>query len=228
MIQAILFDLDNTLTDFMVMKHRSIEAAVSAMIDAGLNVKKESAIVSLYKVMEKHGWENSKIFQLYLKEELGKIDHKILAGGIVAYRRAKAGSLAPYPRVQKTLLALKMRGIKLAIVTDAPRMRAWIRLTTIKLAEYFDFVVTFEDTKKAKPHSLPFKKAIEKLDIPPEHILMIGDMPHKDIEGAQKLGMKTCFARYGYQKKIGKTKADYDIKSFEKLLDIVEKENKIK
>ena len=37
MIQAIIFDLDNTLVDFMRMKNRAIEAAIKSMIDAGLN-----------------------------------------------------------------------------------------------------------------------------------------------------------------------------------------------
>jgi len=36
MIKAVLFDLDNTLIDFMRMKRNSCESAISAMIDAGL------------------------------------------------------------------------------------------------------------------------------------------------------------------------------------------------
>ena len=36
MIRAVLFDLDNTLTDFMKMKDGAIVAAVAAMIWSGL------------------------------------------------------------------------------------------------------------------------------------------------------------------------------------------------
>ena len=36
-MDVLIFDLDNTLTDFMVAKENSIRAAVAAMIDAGLN-----------------------------------------------------------------------------------------------------------------------------------------------------------------------------------------------
>ena len=35
MIRAVIFDLDNTLTDFMKMKRAAIDAAVDGMIDAG-------------------------------------------------------------------------------------------------------------------------------------------------------------------------------------------------
>ena len=44
MTKAIIFDLDNTLIDFVKMKRMSIEAAASAMIDAGLEQKKNKIV----------------------------------------------------------------------------------------------------------------------------------------------------------------------------------------
>ena len=35
MIKAVIFDLDNTLVDFMRMKQAAVAAAVDAMIDCG-------------------------------------------------------------------------------------------------------------------------------------------------------------------------------------------------
>ena len=43
MIRAVVFDLDNTLMDFMAMKESAIRAAVNAMIDAGLTMEPEEA-----------------------------------------------------------------------------------------------------------------------------------------------------------------------------------------
>ena len=37
-IRAIVFDLDNTLTDFMKMKEAAIRAAIDGMIDAGFRL----------------------------------------------------------------------------------------------------------------------------------------------------------------------------------------------
>ena len=37
----------------------------------------------------------------------------------------------------------------------------------------------------------------------------VGDYPEKDVLGAKKAGMKTCFARYGDQKQGRKVWADY-------------------
>ena len=38
MIKAIVFDLDNTLVDFMAMKRQAVDAAIRAMMDAGLTL----------------------------------------------------------------------------------------------------------------------------------------------------------------------------------------------
>ena len=161
------------------------------------------------------------IFQKFLKKLKGKIDYKILASGIVAYRKVRSGFLEAYPNADYVLLKLKSKGTKLGIITDAPKLKAWVRLAAIKLTNYFDVVVTFEDTKQLKPSTLPFKAALKKLKLKPEECLMVGDWPERDIKGAKTLGMKTCFAKYG-NPRVKKTDADYEISNLKMLLDIVD------
>jgi len=220
MIKAVIFDLDNTLIDFLKMKKHSCEAAISAMIDAGLKVNKEKALKLLFELYDKHGLENPRIFQKFLKNILGKIDYRILANGIVAYRRVRSGFLEAYPHTSYVLLKLKSKGKKIAVVSDAPKLKAWIRLASMKIGDFFDVVVAFEDTKQLKPSTLPFDAALKKLGVKANECLMIGDLPERDIKGAKKLGMKTCFARYG-NPKIRKTDADYEINDISELLAII-------
>ena len=52
MIKAILFDIDNTLIDFMKMKEKSCEAAVEAMISKGLKMKKQEAMKEIYSIYD--------------------------------------------------------------------------------------------------------------------------------------------------------------------------------
>jgi HAD superfamily hydrolase (TIGR02253 family) len=222
MLKAVIFDLDNTLVDFMKMKRLSCEAAISAMIDAGLEMEKEKAMQLLFKLYDKEGMEDPKIFQKFLAKHQKKIDLKILASGIVAYRKVRAGFLEPYPHVLRTLMKLKEKGIKLAIVTDAPSMKAWIRLASMKVADYFDIVVAFEDTMQLKPHSLPFQSALRRLNLRPEECLMVGDRPDRDVKGARQLGMVTCFAKYGNERVKTYSGADYEIKDIDELLKIVQ------
>src|SRR3989344_2150545 len=220
MIKAVIFDLDNTLIDFMKMKKLACEAAIDAMIDTGLEADKEKAIQALFRLYDRYGYEDATIFQKFLLQLTGKINYRILASGIVAYRKIRAGLLEPYPHVSYTLFKLKEKKIKLAILSDAPRLKAWIRLAAMKLTNFFDVVVTLEDTNKLKPHRFPFKKALEKLNVKPEECLMIGDRPERDIKGAKAVGMKTCFARYGNTNS-EKTNADYEINDIKELLNLV-------
>jgi len=221
MIKAVLFDLDNTLIDFMRMKKNSIEEGVDAMIDAGLNIDKEKAIKMIYKIYEEEGMEDNKVFQKFLIKVMGKIDYRILANGIVAYRRIRTGFLAPYPRVKRTLVKLKSKGLKIAVVSDAPKLKAWVRLSSTKLDDLFDVVVAYEDTREHKPSKLPFRKAFKMLGVKPEECLMVGDWPERDIKGAKKVGMKTCFAKYGAVKEYKKVNSDYVIERIDEVLDIV-------
>ena len=221
MIKAVIFDLDNTLIDFMTMKKLSCDAAMSAMIDVGLNVGKDKAIKELFSLYDKYGLEEKTIFQKFLKKVAKKIDYEILASGIVAYRRVRSGFLVPYPHVNAVLFELKQKGIKLAIVSDAPRLKAWIRLVSMKINRIFDVVVTFEDTKQFKPSSKPFEFAFKRLKVKPHECLMVGDRPERDIKGAKKLGMQTCFAKYG-NPKAKSSDADYEIDDIKELLEIVE------
>ena len=223
MIKAVIFDLDNTLIDFLKMKKHSCSAAIDAMIGAGLNVEHDKAIKVLFELYDKYGLEEKTIFQKFLKKLTGKIDYKILANGIVAYRRVRSGFLEPYPNVDYVLLKLKSMGIKLGIITDAPKLKAWIRLASMKLSNYFDAVVTFEDTKQLKPSKLPFEAALKKLKLEPSQCLMVGDWPERDIKGAKAIGMKTCFARYG-NPKAKKPYADYEITDIRTIIDIVKKQ----
>lgn len=227
MIKAVIFDLDNTLIDFIRMKRIAVEEAVDAMIDAGLSLPKKKAVEELFKIYFREGLEDPQIFQKFLKEMTGEIDYKKLAYAIVAYRQVRTGFLHPYPGTSRTLMKLKEKGLKLAVVSDAPKLKAWIRLVNMRIDHFFDVVVALEDTGEKKPSLLPFKAALKQLKVPPSECLMVGDWPERDLTGAKTLGMKTCFAKYGYEAtptiitKKSEVKADYvinDISELEKLI----------
>lgn len=225
MIKAVLFDLDNTLIDFMKMKRSCSEAALRAMIEAGLKINEQRGIKKLFDMYEQYGMENQSIFDKFIKEVHGKLDYDMLARAIVAYRKVKAGHLTPYPNAVKTLLKLKERGLKLGIVSDAPVKQAWLRLAELNLCDFFDVVVAKGPRAKMKPHAMPFKKALRTLKLEPIEILFVGDNPERDILGAKKLGMRTVLAKYGQVIHNPKAKADFEIDDISKLIEIVDKLN---
>jgi len=222
MIKAVIFDIDNTLVDFMAMKTAAVEAAVAAMIDAGLKISREEAKKKIYKVYDEEGIEDQKVFDKFLTKEFGGIDYRIHAAGIVGYRRAREAALVLYPHTQFTLMGLLKKGMQLAVVTDAPRLQAWLRLCQLNLHHIFSIVITFDDTYRRKPDPEPFRKALQELQVQPEEAVMVGDWAERDIAGAQSLGMKTVFARYGDRFGTQHSGADYDIDDIMELLDIID------
>jgi putative hydrolase of the HAD superfamily len=210
MIKAVIFDLDNTLVDFMAMKDAAVEAAVMAMIDAGLTIPKDTAKEKIYLIYDQEGIEDQKVFDKFLTKEFGAIDYRIHAAGIIGYRRAREAALVLYPHVQLTLMELVKRGFKLAVVSDAPRIQAWLRLCQLNLHHIFDVVVTYDDTKKRKPDPEPFRKALQLLECEASQAVMVGDWAERDIVGAKLLGMKTVFARYGDRFNTRHSGADFE------------------
>src|SRR5512147_778200 len=103
MIRAILFDLDNTLTDFMKMKEASIAAAVEGMADMGLPMEPAEASRRIYAIYDREGIEYQNVFDQFLREEMGSVSPAILSAAIVAYRRVRDSYLVLYPHVRPTL-----------------------------------------------------------------------------------------------------------------------------
>ena len=220
-IKGVIFDLDNTLLDFMQMKQFAVKSAIKGMIEAGLLVDESLAYDEIISIYEKFGWENQKVFDVFIKKQIGKVDNKFLAAGIVAYRRAREANLMVYPNVNKTLMSLAKSGIKLGVVSDAPSREAWMRIYYLNLYHFFDAVVTYDDTEERKPSAKPFKMALDLLKLNPNETIMIGDWPERDVVGAKQIGMKTAFAKYGDTFGTINSGADWDLKDIYQLVIII-------
>ena len=225
MIKAIIFDLDNTLLDFVKMKQFAVKAAITAMIEAGLDVDEEKAYKDIFDLYVEKGWENQQVFDDYLNQTVGKVSNKILAAGIVSYRRAREATLLVYPNVNKTLIELIKMGIQLSVVSDAPSREAWMRIYYLNLYHFFDVVITFDDSGERKPSEKPFKLCLDALYLEPDETIMVGDWPERDVVGAKNLGMKTAFARYGDTFGTVHSGADWDLNDIYQLFMIINEYN---
>jgi putative hydrolase of the HAD superfamily len=227
MIKAIIFDLDNTLLDFVKMKQFSVKAAITAMNEAGLEVDEKKAYEDIFDLYMERGWENQQVFDDYLNQTVGEVSNKILAAGIVSYRRAREATLLVYPNVNRTLIQLIKMGINLAVVSDAPSREAWMRLYYLNLHHVFDPVLTFDDTGVRKPSPKPFQMALDYLKIKPNEAIMIGDWPERDVVGAREIGMKTIFARYGDTFGTVDSGADWDVNNVYEVVNIIKELNDV-
>ena len=68
-------------------------------------------------------------------------------------------------------------------------------------------------------------KISERLDVNLDECMMVGDWPDRDIKGANELGMKTAFARYGSTEDVAKSGANHDLDSLSELIDVIKSYN---
>ncbi len=225
MLKAIIFDLDNTLVDFMKFKQLTTKAAAKALRKHGWRLSENETIRRIFAIYASKGIEYQKTFAdlVYGQGYRGNGAEKLQQAAILAYLREKERALKPFAGVEKTLAKLGKRHV-LAILSDAPRNKAWQRLILAGLDKYFAQVGTFHDTHEYKPGRRPFLLMCRKLKARPDECLFVGDNPERDIKGAKAVGMKTAWAKYGYI--IGnkrKGKADFVLRKFKDLEKVVKK-----
>ena len=89
--------------------------------------------------------------------------------------------------VAELIQRLKAAGLKIALLSDFPpeqKGEIW------GIKKDCDLLLSSELIGALKPSSRPFEELAEKLEVPAERILYIGNSHKYDVEGPKKLGMK--------------------------------------
>lgn len=93
-----------------------------------------------------------------------------------------------YPEASELLLKIPHR-YKVALLSNADFDDPLVEKLVI--AGYkFDAIVTSFQLKKYKPHPALFSFVLEKLSLTKDEVIMIGDSPESDIQGARNAGIK--------------------------------------
>lgn len=131
-----------------------------------------------------------------------------------------------FPGILELLAELKARGYKTGIVTSRLRNTTKIGLKKYDMEQYFDTIVTCDDTDKHKPDPEPVNIALERLGSKPEEAIMIGDSMF-DILCAKNAGVKAALVSWALavseEDKYGENAPNYIIEKAEDLLDILER-----
>lgn len=193
-LKAVLFDMDNTLFDFVAAKLEACREILS-LIWKG-DVTEEPSVLFRYFLRGVYGFEDYENIQDYMQERNVFTAHSYRECCEI-YEREKLQNIKLYPSVADTLDKLKKLGLKLVIITDADSYHALARLTRVGLLSYFDLVVAADTTGTKKPDPAHFLFALQALGTKPGETLVVGDNIKRDIVPAHKLGLKTAYASYG-------------------------------
>jgi putative hydrolase of the HAD superfamily len=98
--------------------------------------------------------------------------------------------LGLYPHVREVLDVLRER-YPLALVTDAQSAYVRGELHRVGLLGYFDPIIVSGDYGYRKPDRRLFQIALDRVGVPAENAVYVGNDMHRDIFGAREAGMKT-------------------------------------
>jgi HAD superfamily hydrolase (TIGR01509 family) len=163
--RALLFDLDGTLTETDSLH---LPTWVDVLRPYGIEVDEE-----FYKERIS-GRSNSKIVEDLLPN-LSAEDGRELADAKEASFRERAGVLDPLPGLLDFVEEGKSRGLRMALVTNAPEENVAAILLALELREFFDEVVLSDEVGDVKPDPAPYRAALDKLDVAPEEALAFED-----------------------------------------------------
>jgi HAD superfamily hydrolase (TIGR01549 family) len=92
-------------------------------------------------------------------------------------------AVAGSPEMLKTLA----ERYRLAVVTSRSQREATAFLAQYGLADLFHAIITRDNVRRLKPHPIPVRTAAEKLGLPPEQCVMVGDT-EVDVRSAKAAG----------------------------------------
>ena len=101
----------------------------------------------------------------------------------------------------------------------------WSKEINTTEPEYYKWTqwlfITLHEKGIHKPSPEPFKQAMKDLDVLPNETIMVGDWPERDIKGANEVGMKTAFAKYGDTFDTKNSGADFELEDISDLINII-------
>ena len=104
-----------------------------------------------------------------------------------------------YPQVRETLIALRERGVKLAVVTNTEGRYTTTVLAAHQLAPLLDRVVSGDTLPTKKPDPAGIESCIKAFGVPPHRVLFVGDSSI-DVATARNAGIDVWALPYGYNR----------------------------
>jgi beta-phosphoglucomutase family hydrolase len=183
MIQALIFDCDGTLTDSMPLHYLAWRRT---MREHGIEFDED-------RFYALGGVPSSNIVAMLAAERGLQLDAHVVARRKEEAFLEELHQLTPIPPILE--VARQHRGaMKMAVASGGYRDIILAQLERIGCADWFDAIVTAEDTKRHKPEPDVFLEAARRLNVRPEHCRVYEDAD-LGIEAARRAGMECVDVR---------------------------------
>lgn len=218
MIKLIIFDLWRTLIpatiDFdhlfaLIKKSNFSKEFFLEKYESSTQLKKYDSIESLKK-------------DFFLAFE--GIDKNILEKEFYEIFTNRFDKINFFPDVKKNLKLLKSKNYKLVLLSNTESLFAKKIEKKLNLKKYFDFLGYSFEINYLKPDKKAFLFILNKFNMDPKNVVMVGDSLRADIAGAKKVGIHSILInRNNFILDNAPIKPDFVIKSFDELEGVLKK-----
>ena len=198
-VQAVLFDLDDTLIDFQYSRRhglRAVQELVPALAPVPLEelelVHDEQLHANYLRTLDGSlSDDDARLERMRgICARYGlRPDEGTIAEAASAYARGQQSNARLVPGVPELLETLRGR-VKIGVVTNGPPARQRGKLKSFDIRpDDLDALAISGEVGAAKPDPAIFRHALAALGAAPEQVTMIGDSWENDILGALGSGM---------------------------------------
>ena len=184
MAVAAIFDIDGTLVAFRFDAQACRKALIDELGARGVSTAGLTLAMPTQEILdaakERMQGNGLKEYEDYRRSAFSILDR---------FELQNIDATIPFPAVRDSLVYLKSKGVRLAILTNSGRKAASLSIRRAEIGDCFEFVLTREDTDTMKPRPEGLEKAVSMLSLPRAGVYYIGDSTF-DVIAAKRAGVK--------------------------------------
>ena len=188
-MRALIFDMDGTMIDNMMVHHRAWQRKLAEL---GLEMSLEEVHQNVHGV-------NTEILVRLFGNRFTPEERQIISDEKEAeYRRIFEPELELFKGLSEFFHELKGQNIPMGVGSAAPPVNVDFVMNGLDLWHYFDTVKHSDDVENGKPHPEVYLKLMDEMEVSSEEVIIFEDTP-AGAEAARRAGCKVIVVTSTHQ-----------------------------
>jgi FMN phosphatase YigB (HAD superfamily) len=241
-IEAVIFDLDDTLIDWSKQEIGwpefmlpGVRTMCSQLAEMGYTTPEPEQVFAEFSRVLEASWDDARetwngvSFYRTLHETCRCLGIELTDSEVIAAANCFSWGAVPgvvtFDDTLDVLTTLQTQGYKLGLITNSfqPMWMRDVELEQFGLIDFFPRRITSGDTGFIKPHPAIYWRMLGLLDTIPERSVFVGDHPAFDIQGANLTGMISVLMSPPHlDRDLNGHEPDFTIETLSELLPILE------
>lgn len=232
MLDAIFFDVDDTLVWTSEFARLARRASVEAMVEVGLRMEADQLEQELKEVVAEFASNYDHHFDQLLRRVPRRhykgINQAILvAAAVKAYHETKTQKLHPWPDAVTLLSDLSQLDGNMirGVITSGLSIKQAEKILRLGVYHFLTPTAIYISDQIGinKPNVKLYRRACSDLNLKPAHCMYVGDRMTRDIDPANSLGLITVHMVRGgrHANEVGETEPNHRVSHFDELREIL-------